>query len=883
MSKNLVRAVPTARSAQGAPTPFHDFPKEHFFRLRKVVPYILPAMIVGPAVAVILIAYTMAMANIHQISHATLQQGSGKVMDRLASFLDAAAYTVALNASFIAAERESKAFRSGFANLSETEIRRNSHFRLIYFGDTQGNHLLHKGMDDGSVRMRLIERLSDTEEANRRFGEAQLLDADGGSAEQIEKLLATVLKTTWWQKDGQGKWSLHGQDSRKVYDPRLRPWYQKAVTEQKMQWTDVYAWEEKYQERWESGITVSHPVAKDGVLLGVTAIDIVLQDIAQFLQGLSLSANSRIAIFDEKGMLVASSDRAQEVVSKQSGQVSPQRVSMQEVKDGVLVEGFRYWLQRRSQGGVAAEDSSRLSRYPYQGEEFLSHVQPLTPQIGLQWHLLVLAPENDFSGEATRMLFWSIVTALILLLPLGYIGVKLGHLLTAPINHVIQDLKRLVQHDLRPGRDAATRIQEFGFLSFLFGKMRGSLHAMIGDLTSHSQVLEHSVQTLSAESERVSSGIRLASGAIEQVTNLSEGANRNMNDVSLMMEEMESEMKKVIREMRVMSDDMGTISDTSQVYSTNLEDLSTSSQQARSNLDLLGNAVQAASGEVSTATQAVGEISNALTRIRLQCDRTAEETEQGYREAESGMLLVDNLAKSLVKIEDIIEFINDVADQIDILSFNARIEASSAGELGQGFAVVANEVRDLSQHTARSAGTIAESAGELKENFQQVSLFMQEMSARMRTLNLHNREIMDAVAAQSASIGSIRQTMEQLTSKTDQIAVRMGGSLQGVGSVSLTVSELAQSIADVTRHIVKATEDVGRMAPLIDHTTRQSWEMFVRVEETARSSHTINSEMAVVRRMIEDLQNLDGQVQNKADHLAQMASQMKEEVSVFQI
>jgi methyl-accepting chemotaxis protein len=196
---------------------------------------------------------------------------------------------------------------------------------------------------------------------------------------------------------------------------------------------------------------------------------------------------------------------------------------------------------------------------------------------------------------------------------------------------------------------------------------------------------------------------------------------------------------------------------------------------------------------------------------------------------------------------------------------------------------VANEVRDLSQHTARSAGTIAESAGELKENFQQVSHFMQEMSARMRTLNLHNREIMDAVAVQSISIGNIRQTMEQLTNKTDQIAVRMSGSLEGVGSVSLTVSELAHSIADVTRHIVKATEDVSRMAPLIDHTTRQSWEMFVRVEETARSSHTINNEMTVVRRMIEDLQNLDGQVQSKADHLTQMASQMKEEVSVFQI
>ncbi|MBF0184111.1 MAG: methyl-accepting chemotaxis protein [Magnetococcales bacterium] len=874
----------TQQAAPG-PTPFHDFPKENYFRLRKMVPFLLPTLISGPVIMVILIAYYLAMGNIQKVSHDTLQQGSGKVMDRLTAFLDSAAYTVALNASIIAAEREENHFKESFTNLAAIESQRHPYFRLIYFGDAQGNHWLHKSDEQGNMRVRIIQRLSDTEEARRRLREAQLLALHNDQDGRIETLMAPVAKTTWWQRNQQGKLILHNQDGHKVYDPRLRPWYQKAATDKGIQWTDVYAWEERFENKhsWESGITVSHPIEKQGVLLGVTAIDIVLQDIAQFLQGLSLSAHSRIAIFDQQGMLVASSDKGEAAVIQADNQTTPQRVSMEQVKDAALVEAYRQWSSHAGQAAKSTQTEGLLHHFPYQGDAYLSYVSRLAPQFALNWHVLILAPEDDFSGETTRMLWWSVGLAALLLLPLTYFGIKLGQLLTSPINQVIQSLKRLVQNDLRPGRDTQTRIQEFGFLSFLFSKMRNSLHAMIGDLTTHARVLEQSVQTLSNESDRVSSGIRVASSAIEQVTSLSEGANRNMHDVASMMEEMESEMKHVIREMRVMSEDMGSISDASRVYSSNLEELSTSSQHARSNLDLLGNAVQSASQEVSAASNAVGDISDALTRIRWQCDRTAEETEQGRREADAGMQLIDNLANSLVKIEDIIEFINDVADQIDILSFNARIEASSAGELGQGFAVVANEVRDLSQHTARSAGTIAVSALELKENFQQVSQFMQEMSSRMKALNQHNREIMDAVSVQSLSISNIRQTMEQLTNKTDQIAQRMSGSMEGVGSVTVTVSELAQSIADVTQHIHKATEDVSRMAPLIDQTTGRSWNMFVRIEETARSSNGINSEMAVVRKIIEDLRQMDDQVQSKADHLAHMASQMKEEVSVFQI
>ncbi len=120
-------------------------------------------------------------------------------------------------------------------------------------------------------------------------------------------------------------------------------------------------------------------------------------------------------------------------------------------------------------------------------------------------------------------------------------------------------------------------------------------------------------------------------------------------------------------------------------------------------------------GEIRSTTDDVQKISDQIT-VEIQktgtvMNEAVQGANEGNRSIQSITQTMDAVRESSNEMLDIVDIINEIAEQVSLLSLNASIEAARAGESGRGFAVVAQEISKLAQRTADSTRNINELIG----------------------------------------------------------------------------------------------------------------------------------------------------------------------------
>lgn len=225
----------------------------------------------------------------------------------------------------------------------------------------------------------------------------------------------------------------------------------------------------------------------------------------------------------------------------------------------------------------------------------------------------------------------------------------------------------------------------------------------------------------------------------------------------------------------------------------------------------LASAAENQAREIGAASQAINEMAISIDQVSSNAAESAAVAERAVEIANKGAGVVQDtiqgmetirgqiqetskrikrLGESSQEIGDIVSLINDIADQTNILSLNAAIQASMAGDAGRGFAVVADEVQRLAERSSAATKQIA---------------------ALVKTIQTDTNE----------AVISMEQTTSEVVGGAKR-AQDAGVALEEIENVSTNLAELIQAISNAARQQAASAGDVSSTMNVIQEITAQT-------------------------------------------------------------
>ncbi len=197
-------------------------------------------------------------------------------------------------------------------------------------------------------------------------------------------------------------------------------------------------------------------------------------------------------------------------------------------------------------------------------------------------------------------------------------------------------------------------------------------------------------------------------------------------------------------------------------------------------------------------------------------DLFSQITESAHTEEELSSQ-VEQLSRNADDVKSILDIINDIADQTNLLALNAAIEAARAGEHGRGFAVVADEVRNLAGRTQKSLAEINSTIMVIVQEINAVSSQMNLNSQKMERLSDMSKSVQETYEKMSSNLSLVvqdsNQSMDDYAKSGHQIEAMVSDFVEVEKVASKTLAD-SSDILNIVTHVSETTMNLDKQVNL---------------------------------------------------------------------
>jgi methyl-accepting chemotaxis protein len=522
--------------------------------------------------------------------------------------------------------------------------------------------------------------------------------------------------------------------------------------------------------------------------------------------------------------------------------------------------------------GGAVEARSGTGEAPFEQ----AGAAPRTVRLSNGWLVASQAPGGgqlvSWLSEAPlqerRRAYWASLasTGLFAYLATALMAFVAARSITNPLRALGRAAGRIASGDLTATPSATSR-DEVGLLASDFRRMAEGLKVLVVDVQAASRGVSHGAREASAIGERVRHGALGQHGgvvAVQAAVEAMEGSvaqvSRGVGSLSEYVSATTSavgEMAAALEEVRRKGAELDRTMDTA------LEDVDHLAGAGREAEATLGG-LEALAGHAAGTLAAVKASMTALERAAAESQANAglvadmaersggvvEETVRGIETLRAAVSDAHDRIAALGRrsddIDKVVDFISEVAGRTNLLSLNASIIASQAGEHGKAFAVVADQIRELAAQIARSTKSIGDIIHAVREDVE-------------ATASLIDRG--DALAVEGVQLA--RNSLEALgkIQRTTALGTQAAGEIRAAVEVhagsSRELSDLVESVAGGSRAVTGAVQLVGRSVAAVGSVSRSvnalAEQVAQALEEQAGQGRKQMDNLARLERMISDI------------------------------